>query len=126
MMPLLAVFGRALRNPSTILRWNTEYSMPPAALYCSGSHYLNLQTSPQKALSFRVASEAFSELPRFAPYDTKAETEMMFGPVAISYARNLSLFSSRVGWSTRIRSTLRRGPSAPRCVGSPDWAARRW
>jgi len=71
-----------------------QYTLSPPARYCGGSHYLNLDSSPQKALSFRIASRAFGEAARFSPYDTKAETEMVFGHTALSYPHNLSIFSN--------------------------------
>ena len=71
-----------------------QYTVSPAARYCGGSHYLNLDSSPQKALSFRIASRAFGEAARYADYDTKAETEMVFGHAALSYPQTLSVFSN--------------------------------
>jgi hypothetical protein len=89
--PAMARVFRALGSQMAMM-W--QYTLPPPARYCGGSHYLSLDGSPQKALSFCVASRAFSELPRYGAYDTHAETEMLFGHAAISYGRNLSLFSS--------------------------------
>jgi hypothetical protein len=89
--PAMARLFRALGS-QVALMW--QYTLSPAARYCGGSHYLNLEGSPQKALSFRIASRAFGELTRYTDYDTRAEAEMTFGHCAISYPRNVSVFSS--------------------------------
>ena len=89
--PAMARLLRALGSQMAMM-W--QYTLSPPARYCGGSHYLNLQGSPQKALSFRIASRAFGELPRYADYDARAQTEMVFGHAAISYPNNLSVFSS--------------------------------
>jgi hypothetical protein len=89
--PAMARLFRALGSQMAMM-W--QYTLSPAARYCGGSHYLNLDSSPQKALSFRIASRAFGETPRWSDYDTKAETEMIFGHTATSFSRNLSIFSS--------------------------------
>jgi hypothetical protein len=89
--PAMARVFRALGSQMAMM-W--QYTLPPPARYCGGSHYLNLDGSPQKALSFRIASRAFGELPRGCPYDVKAETEMVFGHTAISYPHDLSVFST--------------------------------
>ena len=89
--PAMARLFRALGSQMAMM-W--QYTLSPPARYCGGSHYLNLDSSPQKALSFRIASRAFGEAARFSPYDTKAETEMVFGHTALSYPHNLSIFSN--------------------------------
>jgi hypothetical protein len=89
--PAMARLFRALGSQMAMM-W--QYTLSPPARYCGGSHYLNLDSSPQKALSFRIASRAFGEQPRYAAYDAKAEMEMVFGHAALSYPRNLSVFSS--------------------------------
>ena len=87
----MARLFRALGSQMAMM-W--QYTVSPAARYCGGSHYLNLDSSPQKALSFRIASRAFGEVARYADYDTKAETKMVFGHAALSYPQTLSVFSS--------------------------------
>ncbi len=88
--PAMARLFRALGSQMAMV-W--QYSLTPAASYCTGSHYLNLEGSPQKAVSFRVAMRAFGEMPRHVEYDTEAKTEMTRGHWAISFDRNLSVFS---------------------------------
>jgi hypothetical protein len=89
--PAMARLLRALGSQMAMM-W--QYTLSPPARYCGGSHYLNLETSPQKALSFRIASRVFGELPRYADYDTRAQAEMVFGHAAISYPNNLSTAES--------------------------------
>ena len=89
--PAMASLFRSLGSQMAMM-W--QYTLPPAAKFCGGSHYLNLKGSPQKALSFRIASQVFAELPRFAPYDVQAETEMAFGHATILQPRNISVYQS--------------------------------
>jgi hypothetical protein len=89
--PAMARLFRALGSQIAMM-W--QYTVSPAARYCGGSHYLSLDGSPQKALSFRIASRAFGEVTRYAEYDTKAETKMVFGHAALSYPQTLSVFSN--------------------------------
>jgi hypothetical protein len=88
--PAMARLFRALGSQMAMV-W--QYTLTPAASYCTGSHYLNVEGSPQKAASFRVAMRAFGEMPRGVDYDTAAKTEMARGHWAVSFDRNLSVFS---------------------------------
>ena len=88
--PAMARLFRALGSQMAMV-W--QYTLTPAAAYCTGSHYLNLEGSPQKAVSFRAAMRAFGEMPRYVDYDTEAKSEMAWGHWAISFDRNLSVFS---------------------------------
>jgi hypothetical protein len=87
----MAGLFRALGSQMAMM-W--QYTLPPAARYCGGSHYLNLHGSPQKALSFRIASQVFGQLPRFTSYDTQAETEIGFGHATLSQPRDVSVYQS--------------------------------
>lgn len=90
MYPAMARLFRSLGSQIALM-W--QYTLTPTAQYAGGSHYLNLDGAPEKAISFRIASRAFSETPRLSPYDTHAETEMVFGHVALSFTRKVSLYS---------------------------------
>lgn len=71
-----------------------HYSMPAYAKYNSGSHFLNLKCTPRKAASFIVASEIFSNVPLYDPYDTNSTTEMVTDSYMFSYGKDLSIYSS--------------------------------
>ncbi len=88
--PVMARLFRALGSQMAMV-W--QYTLTPAATYCTGSHYLNLEGSPQKAVSFAVAARAFGEMPRHVAYDTEAKTAMALGHWSASFDRNLSVFS---------------------------------
>ena len=88
--PAMARLFRALGSQMAMV-W--QYTLTPAATYCTGSHYLNLEGSPSKAVSYHVASRAFGELPRYVGYDMGATLEMALGHWAVSFAHNLSIFS---------------------------------
>ena len=88
--PAMARLFRAFGSQMAMV-W--QYTLAPAAAYCTGSHYLNLEGSPQKAVSFRAAMRAFGEMPRHVDYDTEARTEMALGHWAVSFDRKLSVFS---------------------------------
>jgi hypothetical protein len=89
--PAMARLFRALGSQMAMM-W--QYTLSPVAEYAGGSHYVNLECSPQKAISYCIASRAFGELPRYAAYDAQAEKDMTFGHCTISAAQNLSVFSS--------------------------------
>jgi hypothetical protein len=105
MYPAMARLFRALGSQMAMM-W--QYTLSPVAQYCGGSHYLNLESSPPKALSYRIASHVFGELPRYTDYDTQAEAEMTFGHCTLSYPRNLSVFSSEqsLDYSRTIEGTV--------------------
>jgi hypothetical protein len=70
------------------------YSLTPAAEYMSGSHLLNLYCTPQKAVSFTIAGELFATVPRYASFDSAGEDNRIFGPCALSFSNNVSLFQN--------------------------------
>lgn len=56
-----------------------EYTLSPVAEYHSGSHYLNLECTPTKAVSFRIAAEVFRTTPRLTPFELPAP-DRLAGP----------------------------------------------
>lgn len=69
------------------------YGLTPVAEYVGGSHYLNLYCTPRKAVSFRIAAEVFRSTPRYTPYPVAATEEIVTPTWAVSFARDLSLWS---------------------------------
>ncbi len=69
------------------------YGLTPAAEYLGGSHYLNLYCTPRKAVSFRIAAEVFRTTPRYTPYPTESTDEIITNTWAVSFPRDLSLWS---------------------------------
>jgi hypothetical protein len=66
-------------DPMYLAAYNTEYR----------THYLNLAYAPQKALSLKIAGEAFHRVPRFKDYgDYPNNTK--FAGVRVSYEDDLS------------------------------------
>ena len=124
--PAMARLFRALGSQMAMM-W--QYTLSPAATYCGGSHYLNLEGSPQKALSFRIASRAFGETAALRRLrHARPRRKWRSATAAISFDRNLSVFSRRpVARSTRARSTNAPLPIGPqRATRSPAAAVRRW
>lgn len=70
------------------------YGLTPAAEYLGGSHYLNLYCTPRKAVSFRIAAEVFRTTPRYTPYPTESTEEIISRSWAVSFPRDLSLWSA--------------------------------
>jgi hypothetical protein len=68
------------------------YSLTPAAEYMAGSHHLNLTCTPQKALSFMIAGEVLAATPRYTRFDCSGNDPLAFGPCAVSFTNNLSLW----------------------------------
>lgn len=71
-------------DPLYLAPYNIEYQ----------THYLNLAYSPQKALSMKVAAEAFRRVPRFRSYGPYPE-DTQFEGVRISYERDLAELATR-------------------------------
>ena len=68
-----------------------EYTLSPVAEYHSGSHYLNLECTPSKAVSFRIASEVFRDTPRTAVFAVDGET-MTEGDWRISFPDDAAFY----------------------------------
>lgn len=68
-----------------------EYTLSPVAEYHSGSHYLNLECTPSKAVSFRIAAEVFRHTPRGAPFAVDGET-MAEGDWRLSFPDDASFY----------------------------------
>jgi hypothetical protein len=68
-------------DPVNLAPYNTEYQ----------THYLNLAYSPQKALSMKVAGEAFRSVPRFKTYG-EYPLDDSFEGVRVSYEEDLAEF----------------------------------
>ena len=66
-------------DPMDIAPFNTEYQ----------THYLNLAYAPQKALSMKIAAEAFRRIPLFKDYGSYPENTRFAG-VRVSYDEDLS------------------------------------
>jgi len=71
-----------------------QYTLSPVAEFISGSHYLNLECTPNKAVSFSIAGHVFRTTPRLAPYDSSATDEMTVGNGALSVTRNVALWQT--------------------------------
>ena len=71
-----------------------QYTLSPVAEYRAGSHYLNAYCTPRKAISFRIASKVFASTPRYAPFDTTTKTTLVGANWALSFDRDLCLWSS--------------------------------
>ncbi len=95
-------------------QWATQFAYDPLAMAHANTeyqtHFLNLVTTPGKAISFLIAGAAFREIPRGASFGTYPESAR-FGPFRVSYAEDLSELVSDTAFyhSNRTRSA----PSAP-------------
>ncbi|MEN6347430.1 MAG: carbohydrate binding domain-containing protein [Armatimonadia bacterium] len=85
--PAMARLFRAL-GAQVANMWT--YSLTPSAEYLRGSHYLNLYCTPEKAVSFAIASELFAETPRYTPYEAVGDDNLTFGNCVVSFEHNLS------------------------------------
>ncbi|MCX7012827.1 MAG: hypothetical protein NTW86_09765 [Candidatus Sumerlaeota bacterium] len=90
---LYPAIARMLRALGVQMAPMWRYTMSPVAQVQGGSHYLNLLTTPRKALSFMIAGEVFSSVPRLTPYDTTQKERMVFSDFALSFPENVSIMS---------------------------------
>ena len=88
MYPAMA---RAFRGGGAQIATQFQYDPLPLAPFNQGwqTHFLNLVCSPQKAVSFLIASEAFHRLPRLQDYGAYPASTR-FGPFRVSYEEDLS------------------------------------
>lgn len=118
--PAMARLFRALGAQAAAM-W--RYNPAVAAQFTGGSHTLNDQATPAKAMSFQIAGEAFRSLPRGAAFDAAAAGRMAFGDFALSFGDNLSLLSrsGRLLHSGSLKwSPLPVDPGASQIVGCGD------
>jgi len=104
-----------------------EYTLSPVAEYHSGSHYLNLECTPSKAVSFRIAAEVFRHTPRLAPFTVTGET-MTEGSWRLSFPDDASFYAGD-GLLLQTMPTAATGalPAGLReIVGCGSSAAVRW
>lgn len=86
--PAMARLFRAL-GVQVACMWT--YTLSPSSEYFTGSHLLNLECTPGKAVSFSIAERLFRDTPRYAPYNAPKDDDLVFGNCALSYARDLSV-----------------------------------
>ena len=93
MYPAMA---RAFRAGGAQIATQFQYDPLPMAPFNAGwqTHYLNLSYTPNKAISFAIAAEAFRRLPRLKTYPPHPEGDR-FGEFRVSFEEDLSEFVSR-------------------------------
>jgi hypothetical protein len=70
-------------DPLFLAPFNTEYN----------THYMNLAYAPQKALSLKICSEIFHQIPLYKDFG-KYPDNISFDQFSINYEKNLALFNS--------------------------------
>lgn len=70
-------------DPTFLAPFNTEYN----------THYMNLNYTPQKALSLKICAEVFHEVPMYEDYGTYPENTS-FGNFKVDYQNDLAEFNS--------------------------------
>lgn len=75
------------------IQWATHFSYDPTYLAYANTeyntHYMNLVYAPQKALSLKIASEVFHEVPMYSDYGFYPENSE-FGNFRVNYEEDLS------------------------------------
>ncbi|MDP3444726.1 MAG: cellulase family glycosylhydrolase, partial [Ignavibacteria bacterium] len=89
--PAMADFFRSMGVQMAAM-WT--YCLPGYAQYSSGSHFLNLTTTPQKSASFIVAGEIFKSAALYKTYSSESPVEKKTKNYAYSFSNNLSVFAS--------------------------------
>ncbi|MBT7163808.1 MAG: hypothetical protein HN904_13590 [Victivallales bacterium] len=89
---LYPAMARAFRALGVQMACMWTYALAPSSEYLTGSHLLNLEATPGKAVSFLVAERVFRDTPRYAPYGATEDDDLVFGNCALSFARDLSIF----------------------------------
>lgn len=75
------------------IQWATHFAYDPTFLAYANTeyntHYMNLVYAPQKALSLKIASEVFHNIPMYADFG-KYPDNMKFGDFRVSYEEDLA------------------------------------
>ncbi|MCC7493585.1 MAG: hypothetical protein IT204_14620 [Fimbriimonadaceae bacterium] len=87
--PAMARQFRALGAQAATM-W--QYTLSPVAEFHGGSHYLNVATTPEKAVSFRIAGEVFGATPRLAAFPAVHEQQLGERGWVSSQAHNTALW----------------------------------
>ncbi|WP_044084383.1 glycoside hydrolase 5 family protein [Marinilabilia salmonicolor] len=89
------VMGRSFREAGLQLATQFAYDAMFLAPFNTnyGTHFMNLAYAPQKALSLKIASAVFHEIPRNADFGDFPENNV-FGDVRVSYEQNLAEYLS--------------------------------
>lgn len=88
-------FARKFRNCGVQIASVFQYDSSVTAERNSDwdAHYLNLRCTPGKAVSYTIAGRVFHDLPRGAAFPVVGTTQY-FGNCAVSFDRNISIYSA--------------------------------
>lgn len=86
--PAIAKLFRSLGVQMATMWTHTFNAYAP---YQGGSHIMNLNTTPKKAVSFMIAGEVFRALPRGFQFGLISETEDSFGDFHFSFDQDISI-----------------------------------
>ena len=126
MYPAMA---RSFREAGAQMTCMFSYDMMATAPYNLGwqTHFLNLVSSPNKAVSAMIAGEVIKRIPRFSHWGDYPENRH-FGPFSVSYEDNLSemLTDDTFLYSNSTRSIPAHPEKLDRVVGRGDSAVVRY
>ncbi len=93
---LYPAFARRFRNMGAQICCMFQYDSHVTAAWNLDwdAHYLNWYYTPGKAVSFSIGGRVFHELPRGSTYP-KAGTNQCFGRCAVSFDRDVSIYSGK-------------------------------
>lgn len=95
-------------------QWATQFAYDPLAMAAYNTdyqtHWMNLVYTPAKAVSLRIAAEAFRSLPKGAGYG-QYPANSRFGDFRVSYRENLSLLNRDTLYC--YSNTTDEAPAAP-------------
>lgn len=107
-------FARKWRNMGVQIACMFQYDSRVTA-DCNAdwdAHYLNLCCTPGKAVSFAIGARAFHDLPRGATF-AAAGSDQFFGNCAVSFDRNISVYSDGKSYLCSAPNTTWRPLRAP-------------
>lgn len=117
MYPAMA---RAFRGSG--YQWATQFAYDPLYIAHSNTeyqtHFLNLVYTPEKAISYMIAGEAFRRIPRGSEFGVYPASEQ-FGPFRVSFDEGLSeLVTEEMFYHSGTTSTPAPNPSALRHIAA--------
>jgi len=107
MYPAMAALFRQM-GVQVACMWH--YRMLPPALLQGGSHYLNLYTTPRKALAFEAGSMVFQNTPLLTPGHFDSPTRMSGTHWFADAEKDLAVYDDGVTWISTNRVQEASGP----------------
>ncbi|HEY5137914.1 MAG TPA: hypothetical protein VIJ25_01145, partial [Methylococcales bacterium] len=122
-------YNTVIMYPAMARRWRSmgaqiccqfQYDSAVTAQYNTDwdAHYFNYETTPAKAVAFKIAAETFAAIPRETQYPTPADNEIFYGTaLSFEHKQTLRVTDDQVFYAHSIKDwTPIKLPVAPKLI----------